>query len=287
VERRRRISPVEAGLADRRGSRGLSQADVAALAGISLNWYAMFESGREDRRVSSAFLEAIAGALRLDEREKIEFFRLAIPRTQVTANIAESLQDGVLLSMRALRDLSRRIASASNLTEIATVVAESMQVLSRADSATMAVLRDGDGLRGFAAGPRSRYVSQKLYDLIWSQLRNLPADRVAVVQGGPTFQEFLKQRVEIAVDSVGESENSRLTDWQWTPEQYFEICRHTFVVNSISLPLVRGSRLEGVVTMAWTIPREFSRLEIETAKAVAALVQLATAARAPTAEDER
>jgi len=59
VELRRRLKPADLGLSGRgRRKEGLSQRAVAELAGVSLNWYELFESGRGDRRFSEECVEA-------------------------------------------------------------------------------------------------------------------------------------------------------------------------------------------------------------------------------------
>ena len=60
--RRQRISPVEAGLPVGNGVRrtpGLRREEVATLAGVSIDYYAKLERGRE-RRPSVAVLGALA-----------------------------------------------------------------------------------------------------------------------------------------------------------------------------------------------------------------------------------
>jgi transcriptional regulator with XRE-family HTH domain len=77
---RGRLSPEEAGIERplRGRSTGLRREDVAMLAGISLTWYARFESGIEVH-VSPALLERIARILRLSGQESVELFSLAMP----------------------------------------------------------------------------------------------------------------------------------------------------------------------------------------------------------------
>ena len=76
--RRERISPAEAGLppTGRRRTPGLRREEVALLAGISATWYTYLEQAREIR-VSDQVVDALARALRLDERERGHLRRLA------------------------------------------------------------------------------------------------------------------------------------------------------------------------------------------------------------------
>lgn len=70
--------PRDAGLTALPGRRvpGLRREEVAMLAGVSVDYYARLEQGRE-RSPSAAVLNAIAGALNLDEDLREHTFRLA------------------------------------------------------------------------------------------------------------------------------------------------------------------------------------------------------------------
>jgi hypothetical protein len=214
--------------------------------------------------------------LRLDEPDKLEFYRLALPFSYAAMRIAESMQDGSLASLRAVRKLASSIASATTLLEIATVVVESMQALNKPDGATMAVLHAESGTDGFAVGPRARYVGRPLCDLVWSQMSDLGADRVAVAQDTATTEDFLERPVDVTIDAVGDHDETLLANMRWTPDTYDELCGNLRTVSGYTLPLTRGNGVTGIVTMMWTRAREVSRLEIETAQSVAAVVQLST-----------
>ncbi len=69
--RRNRLTPTVVGLPEggNRRARGLRREDVAEIAGVSLGWYARFELGQLTR-VSERTIEAIAGALALDDAER-------------------------------------------------------------------------------------------------------------------------------------------------------------------------------------------------------------------------
>jgi len=57
---------------------GLRREEVAQLAGVSVNYYTRIEQG-ESHQMSDSVMEAIAGALRLDESERLHLLRLAWP----------------------------------------------------------------------------------------------------------------------------------------------------------------------------------------------------------------
>ena len=78
TSRRARITPEQAGLASF-GSRrvpGLRREEVAVLAGVSVPYYTRLERG-DMNGVSESVLQALAGALRLDDAERAHLFDLA------------------------------------------------------------------------------------------------------------------------------------------------------------------------------------------------------------------
>jgi transcriptional regulator with XRE-family HTH domain len=78
TSRRAKITPAEAGLpaAGQRRVPGLRRSEVAALAGMSVEYYAKLERGVL-AGVSAGVLDAIARALRLDDAERAHLVRLA------------------------------------------------------------------------------------------------------------------------------------------------------------------------------------------------------------------
>ena len=77
-DRREALTPLDVGLptSARRRTPGLRREEVASLAGVGLTWYTWFEQGRSVT-VSTAFLENVARALRLDAAEYAHLFSLA------------------------------------------------------------------------------------------------------------------------------------------------------------------------------------------------------------------
>ena len=80
TSRRARVTPERAALPTYGGRRrrvsGLRREEVALLAGISVEYYLRLEQGR-DRRPSAQVLDALAGALRLDETAAAHLHGLA------------------------------------------------------------------------------------------------------------------------------------------------------------------------------------------------------------------
>lgn len=79
VTRRAKITPDQAGLTYYGGNRrvpGLRREEVAMLAGVSADYYTRLEKGNL-AGVSDSVLDAVAGALQLDEAERTYLFDLA------------------------------------------------------------------------------------------------------------------------------------------------------------------------------------------------------------------
>ena len=79
ASRRARITPEQAGLPAYGANRrvpGLRREEVALLAGVSVDYYTQMERGNLGG-VSDSVLDALAGALQLDEAERSHLFNLA------------------------------------------------------------------------------------------------------------------------------------------------------------------------------------------------------------------
>jgi transcriptional regulator with XRE-family HTH domain len=76
--RRAKVTPEQAGLPSygRRQVPGLRREEVASLAGVSVEYYKRLERGNA-AGVSDSVLEALAGALQLDDAERAHLFDLA------------------------------------------------------------------------------------------------------------------------------------------------------------------------------------------------------------------
>jgi transcriptional regulator with XRE-family HTH domain len=143
ITRRARITPAQAGLLPGSGTRrvpGLRREEVAVLAGVSTDWYVRLEKGHIDG-VSDEVLNAVAGALQLDEAERAHLFNLArAARPSRTPQTSRS---------------ARRRASASPVRASVARVIESIT--------TPAFVRDGL-LEILAINPLARALYAPLYD---------------------------------------------------------------------------------------------------------------------------
>jgi hypothetical protein len=77
---RARLRPSDVGLPEtsRRRVAGLRREEVAELIGVSSDWYRSLESGREVR-VSPQLVARLARVLRLNAREELTIYGLALP----------------------------------------------------------------------------------------------------------------------------------------------------------------------------------------------------------------
>lgn len=112
--RRERLSPADVGLPSggRRRTPGLRREEVAALSGVGLTWYMWLEQGR-DINVSSAFLDNLSRALKLDAAERRHLFLLAHDR--LPAEPGKTYCQVPPLVLRLMNDLSPHGAYVLNL----------------------------------------------------------------------------------------------------------------------------------------------------------------------------
>jgi transcriptional regulator with XRE-family HTH domain len=105
--RRARITPQQAGLPAWGGTRrvpGLRREEVALLAGVSIDYYTRLERGGLDR-ASDSVLDAIAGALQLDEAERAHLDDLArSARTGPRRRRRSARPDGIRPELQRILD---------------------------------------------------------------------------------------------------------------------------------------------------------------------------------------
>jgi transcriptional regulator with XRE-family HTH domain len=98
---RANLDPEDAGLVGGRGTRrvaGLRREEVAVLAGVSADYYARLEQGRE-RSPSSQVLDAIGRALHLDSDSRGHLYRLAGMNPNLRAGSSRDLVHPALLEL--------------------------------------------------------------------------------------------------------------------------------------------------------------------------------------------
>lgn len=104
--RREALHPADVGLVDhgRRRTPGLRREEVAALAGVSIDYLTRIEQGR-DVHPSASVLAALAAALRLDDEERAHLGKLAaIAHSPELCPEAVPLTDEVSAGVRHLLD---------------------------------------------------------------------------------------------------------------------------------------------------------------------------------------
>lgn len=112
VTRRAKITPQQAGLTFYGGNRrvpGLRREEVAMLAGVSADYYTRLEKGNL-AGASDSVLEAIAGALQLDEAERLHLFDLAraantSPSRAVARSTPQQVRPGIRLVLDGMTDI--------------------------------------------------------------------------------------------------------------------------------------------------------------------------------------
>ncbi len=110
ASRRARITPQQAGLPAYGGKRrvpGLRREEVALLAGVSIDYYVRLERGHL-AGASEEVLDALAGALQLDDAERAHLYDLARAAAKRparrTRRVRGPLPDSVLRVLRAMTD---------------------------------------------------------------------------------------------------------------------------------------------------------------------------------------
>jgi hypothetical protein len=97
MSRRARLRPADVGLPDtaRRRTPGLRREEVAQLAGLSTEWYTLFEMAK-DTGVSQRTLDAVSAALKLTAAEQKHLYQLAtgtLPGISPDATVDPTLRD--------------------------------------------------------------------------------------------------------------------------------------------------------------------------------------------------
>jgi transcriptional regulator with XRE-family HTH domain len=111
TSRRARITPEQAGLPTYGGTRrvaGLRREEVALLAGVSVDYYTRLERG-DLGGVSEGVLDALAGALQLDEAERAHLFDLARAANKTARStrrrpVQQRVRPGVQRMLDAIND---------------------------------------------------------------------------------------------------------------------------------------------------------------------------------------
>jgi transcriptional regulator with XRE-family HTH domain len=164
--RRARVTPAAAGLSLRAGARrvpGLRREEVAQLAGVSVDYYIRLERGRT-ANVSASVLDAVAGALQLNDLERTHLFTLAKPsRARPRPLPAQQVRPGLQLVVDSITDVP------------AMVLGRRLDVLA-ANALARALFTDFDALP-----PHFRNMARLVF--LHDHVRSVCADWRAMAQG--------------------------------------------------------------------------------------------------------
>jgi len=274
VERRRRLHGTDIGNRRPRLREGASQAEVAELAAVSLNWYELFESGRGDRRVSLDFVQRIAEALCLDFDDRMELYRLALPEAQALDELRERTETAASSVLSAIPGLVRRVIVASDFDQIVTVAADSMNAVLQPDYATIATIQNDGSLLGFATGWHARHVCNSMHRMFWDAHADLPKDHVGIIESMPSEDELLGRKHNIQILAIADENQNVVKSWQLSVKQFASTDSKWSARSSLAVAIREGDVLRALLGALWTAPRKFSRIELETARAIAAIVGL-------------
>ena len=244
LDRRQELSHEDVGIRGRPPTKdGISQADVAELAAVSLNWYQLFESGRGDRRVSVDFLDRIAQALRLDDDDRLELFRLALPESEALDHLQQRAEEASIAVLQAMPRFLRAVLDAADFRRIATIAAETVQAGLKPTTATVLTVSEPSGnVAGTAFGAHSARITTAIHRAMWDMHGDLSSGEIAIVDKG-----------------------SRELDH---PAQVLQ------VQSSLTVALRSRERSSALLSAFWSSRRRFSRVELEMIRGIAGIVEL-------------
>ncbi len=306
---RARLRPDDVGLPAtvRRRVPGLRREEVAELVGVSPNWYALFEMGSPERRFSPAFVERVADALHLDERERALLFRLALPEIRLAVEQFErSTQDGALRSLREIRALVRRVTAAATFAEAAQTAVETISDLLAPSSVALGILvPEGNAPRLIAAGPRASIELERTGIANTCMVANYPnraglttfsenrssyrdtrggafdfkqatsdgqAFVVSVAPSGPTASEALAAKATGTAGTRGKLSNASLNS-----TEYWDWAAKLDVRSVMTHGLFTNGRYRGNLCALWSDSRATASLDVEILQTASAVLELAAA----------
>ncbi|MGK5682650.1 helix-turn-helix domain-containing protein [Actinoplanes sp. URMC 104] len=194
--RRAEVTPGEVGLppGSRRRTPGLRRAEVAMLAGVSVEYLIRLEQGR-DRHPSLQVLAALAGPLRLTAAERAHLHRLSKTSGATCTGLAADPPDSVRPGLRAVLD---RLEPAA-----AVLVNQVGDVLACTGGYRLLAgpigLLDGDPpnlLRYVLADPRAREA--------YPDREHVADEQVAALKDGPPRPDFAAEMTALAGDEFTE-----------------------------------------------------------------------------------
>jgi transcriptional regulator with XRE-family HTH domain len=246
-ERRARLEPADYNFSASRRTPGLRRSEVAELVGVSERWYAIFESGVSDRRFSFEFVQRVANALRLDEDERLVFYRLALTPVEDIASKIEGDSDNAAIGRIArVRDFARTLRDEQGFRQAAAHAAETLHAIVGANCVTVvSIAREGEPASGHACGPRSDYWGADCHQVAVEAHKPLARGEIAVRNDGPLPDGLEKFNDKLRIRSA------------------------------LVAPLYRKGTYRGVIESCWLEPNRARAFEIKALEMILAILELA------------
>ena len=264
-QRRTAIDPTTAsiGIYRRLPSRighHVTQEEAAEALGISRVWYSRIESGSVPK-VSRAL------ARRIKETFAVPMF------LSYTDPDAADVKRTALEAFAELRDLSRRIANVSSLTEAAVNGAETLQQIVGSDCAAIASLVTEDGIKGNAVGPRARFWTDLSNEIvIEAHAPRLREGQTATAQFVPLVDEVARA---VATMSFERNDGECEYDYECDVDRWRRFNGDLRVRSAIIVPLFSESEFRGLIATGWTTPNSIDEITGAVAETISGLVELA------------
>ncbi|HEX7302479.1 helix-turn-helix transcriptional regulator [Lentzea sp.] len=177
TSRRAALSPEDVGLpaaTTPRRVEGLRRAEVAILAGVSVDYYVKLEQGRA-RNVSEQVFEAVARALRLDDAESRYLASLLQPRTAPAVARARPALQSMIRAMDVPAAIHGPHLEVLGINHAGKALLDDFDAMPAADRNTA---------KWMFLNPRARVVYRD-----WAEIA---ADVVAVLRASPVGEELSK-----------------------------------------------------------------------------------------------
>jgi transcriptional regulator with XRE-family HTH domain len=313
TERRNALTPRDVGLPafGVRRVPGLRRDEVAELAGVSRQWYEQFEAGGGERRYSAAFVQRIADALRMDERERATLFRLALPEIDFAVDHFErSSRDGALQSLRQMRELVRRLTAVSSFEDAVQASVDVVASLIAPTCVAVANLLGSDGTpRPFAVGPKAGLACPSFADQCLAAnypgrfgLTTFNEERPARedtsdgsfaftqrTSNGKSFTVNVTSSPSVRhvgsrpVDNTANHGDGEIIvrDTAISADVYWEWNSRLRSRATLAHGLFKHSIYQGTLSALWTEPHAVSAFEIEVLQTASAIVELAAGKSGP------
>lgn len=297
IKARARLRPSDVGLPaiGQRRVLGLRKSEVAELAGVSTRWYEQFEDGKSNRRFSTDFVQRVAQALRLTERERAALFQYALPEIgPAIAQFTRSSRDGAVSQFGAVRSFVRRATSASNFEELVLAAEDTLQNILAPTSAVGALLLPNEERPPLvlAIGRKADVDIDHTQIVCDCMTMNYPNRFGATTfsenrsgygqthRGSFAFEQTTRGGEHYFVE-VGSSRTNPpeveepLTDVGVRSTDYWDWNSKLEVRSTLTHGLFWRGEFRGNLVALWREPREIAPFEVEALRTVSAIVELA------------